>query len=186
MCYWLLALEKHEPRPSYLHSLHRDIWLICQGVLLSHTFSSRAFHGNKGFRKSFLGNSGWLIEYRCPLWLIQHEPRLWCPRYSNIANYRWLFLPSTWIITFPARELYINAIMSLAIGHISAYLLKACDSHFSSHLPEVRFFTTERYDALRFPTKENRKERKKNERQRRFWQVMLLFFLKDSPPSASK
>lgn len=64
---------------------------------------------------------------------------LWSLWYSNTTNYWWLFLPSTWIITTPARDLYINAIMSPEIGHISTYLLKARDTHFSSHLPEVHF-----------------------------------------------
>lgn len=58
--------------------------------------------------------------------------------YPNPANYCWLFSPSTWLITAQARDLYINATMSLEIRDISTYLLKAHDSHFSSLLPEAR------------------------------------------------
>lgn len=52
------------------------------------------------------------------------------------------FSLSMWIITAQLRDLYINTIMSLEIGHISTYLLKACDTHFSSHLPEVPIWRT--------------------------------------------
>lgn len=49
--------------------------------------------------------------------------------------------------------------MSLAIGHISAYLLKACDSHFSSHLPEMDFPDEALCHAM-IPCKGKRKEGK--------------------------
>lgn len=118
------------------------IWLITHCVIClttSSTYSIRGINVTCNWT-CFFGICGrdLLIHYNT-VYFAAHTTQtgfrsLW---YSNTANYWWLFLPSTWIITTQARDLYINAIMSLEIGHISTYLLKACDTHFSSHLPEV-------------------------------------------------
>lgn len=110
---------------------------------------------------------------------------LWSLWYSNTTNYWWLFLPSTWIITTPARDLYINAIMSLEIGHISTYLLKARDTHFSSHLPEVHFPV---WSAISTAISCEGKEKKKKKHYREFRAISdkSCYIFLDSPQSASE
>lgn len=111
-------------------------WTACPvdhdpaGRIVSSTFTCQ-LHSNRN-------NRMWPNKYGCTV-MTCTTGGVVVSSYPNPANYCWLFLPSTWLITAQTRDLYINATMSLEMRDISTYLLKARDSHFSSLLPEVHY-----------------------------------------------